>query len=169
MSASEVMSANPVPHAAPAPWAADVSAETYVERARALLPLLRQHAAAADAARSVPPEVVAAMKQAGLFRILQPSRLGGAELGMKAMHDVVRTLSAGSSAASWLLMVLSAHTWILGMFSEAAQDEIAADDPGHAGLRRPGRRPVPRSRWMAAGASPAAGPSPAPATTRSGT
>jgi 3-hydroxy-9,10-secoandrosta-1,3,5(10)-triene-9,17-dione monooxygenase len=95
----------------------------------AMLPLLRRHAPAADAARSVSAEVVAAMKQAGFFRILQPSRLGGAELGMKAMHDVVRTLATGSSAASWILMVLLAHTWILGMFPEDAQDEIAAEDP----------------------------------------
>jgi 3-hydroxy-9,10-secoandrosta-1,3,5(10)-triene-9,17-dione monooxygenase len=94
-----------------------------------MLPLLRQHAPASDAARSVAPEVVAAMKQAGFFRILQPSRLGGAELGMKAMHDVVRTLATGSSAASWILMVLLAHTWILGMFDPDVQDEIAADDP----------------------------------------
>jgi 3-hydroxy-9,10-secoandrosta-1,3,5(10)-triene-9,17-dione monooxygenase len=103
--------------------------DEYVRRARALLPLLREHAAAADAARTLPPEIMAAMKRAGLFRILQPSRLGGAEHGMKAMHDVVRTLAHGSSAASWILMVLLAHTWILGMFSEDAQDEIAADDP----------------------------------------
>lgn len=129
MSASEVMSANPVPHAAPAPWAADVSAETYVERARALLPLLRQHAAAGEHTRQVHPDVVVAMRQAGLFRILQPRRLGGAELPMRAMHQVVRSLATASPAASWILMVMLAHVWILGMFPEAVQDEIAADDP----------------------------------------
>ena len=105
------------------------SGDVYVRRAEALLPMLRQYAPDSERSRSVHPDVVAAMKQAGFFRILQPMRLGGAELPLREMHRVVRTLATGSSAASWILMVILAHTWILGMFPEEAQDEIAADDP----------------------------------------
>ena len=105
------------------------TAQDYVQRAEALLPLMRRFEAENERSRQVHPEIVAAMKQAGLFRILQPRRLGGAELDLRAMHAVVRTLATGSSSAAWILMVLLAHTWILGMFDEAVQDEIAADDP----------------------------------------
>ena len=109
---------------------ADVQApDVLVQRAEALLALLRHHAAAGEEEREVHPEVVAAMKQAGFFRILQPVRLGGAGLDLRAMHRVVRVLATGSASASWILMVLLAHSWILGMFPEAAQDEVAADDP----------------------------------------
>jgi 3-hydroxy-9,10-secoandrosta-1,3,5(10)-triene-9,17-dione monooxygenase len=101
----------------------------YEQRATEMLPLLRRHAPDSETNRSVDPSVIAAMKQAGFFRILQPKRLGGAELPMRDMHRVVRTLATGSSAASWVLMVTLAHTWMLGMFPEQAQDEIAADDP----------------------------------------
>ncbi len=106
-----------------------LSPDECVRRAEALLPLLHQHAAADEQTRIVHPDVVAAMREAGLFRILQPSRLGGAELDLRTMHRVVRTLATTSSSAAWILMVLLAHSWILGMFSEQAQDEIASDDP----------------------------------------
>ena len=104
-------------------------ADVYVQRAQALLPLLRQHAAHSELIRQVHPDVLQAMKHAGFFRILQSRRLGGAELPLHAMHQVVTTLARGSSAASWVLMVTLAHIWMLGMFPEDAQDEIAADDP----------------------------------------
>ena len=113
--------------AAPAPWRRQP--DEYIERAEALLPLLRRHAASDDASRCVHPDSIAAMKQAGLFRILQPRRLGGAELDLRTMHRVIRTLATASPSASWVLMVLLAHTWVLGMFDEEVQDEIAADDP----------------------------------------
>jgi alkylation response protein AidB-like acyl-CoA dehydrogenase len=106
-----------------------LSGNVYAQRAEALLPMLRQHAPDSERTRSVHPDVVAAMKQAGFFRILQPARLGGSELPMRDMHRVVRTLATGSSAASWILMVILAHIWILGMFPEEVQDEVAADDP----------------------------------------
>lgn len=105
------------------------SARGYADRARDLLPMLREYEPRNEAQRSVHPDVVAAMRAAGLFRILQPSRLGGAELDLRAMHAVVGTLSTASPSAGWILMVLLAHTWILGMFDERVQDEIAGDDP----------------------------------------
>jgi 3-hydroxy-9,10-secoandrosta-1,3,5(10)-triene-9,17-dione monooxygenase len=106
-----------------------LTGDLLVKRAEAMLPLLLQYAPGSELSRSVHPDVVAAMKQAGFFRTLQSARLGGAELTMRDMHRVVRTLATGSSAASWILMVILAHTWILGMFPEDVQDEIAADDP----------------------------------------
>ena len=98
------------------PW--KQPAADYVQRAEAMLPMLRQHVPESERLRQVHPDVVAAMKQAGFFRILQPGRLGGAELQMRGMHQVVRTLAKGSASASWILMVMLAHSWILGMFPE---------------------------------------------------
>ena len=152
---------------------------TMVSAAQGLLPLLEGHAAIVEERRSAHPEAVAAMKQAGLFRILQPRRLGGEELPLVAMHQVVATLAQACPATSWVLMVLLAHTWILGMFPEEAQDEIKADDPdtliagslaaaGRAakvdgGWRVSGRWPfasgVDHARWNLIGvAVPDAGP-----------
>jgi alkylation response protein AidB-like acyl-CoA dehydrogenase len=125
--------------------AQDASHEDYVARTQAILPLLRDLEADNEANRRTHPDAIAAMRQAGLFRILQPSRLGGAERDMRTMHEVVRLLATASSSASWVLMVVLAHTWMLGMFDERAQDEIAADDPDTiiAGSLAPTARAVP--------------------------
>ncbi len=149
------------PHRGDAPWqggmmirddldertryARDSSPEPFVARAEALLPLLRRFEAANECDRRVHPDVVDAMKEAGFFRILQSRRIGGAECDLRTMHRVVRTLATASSSASWILMVLLAHTWILGMFDEATQDEIAADDPDTiiAGSLAPTARAIP--------------------------
>jgi 3-hydroxy-9,10-secoandrosta-1,3,5(10)-triene-9,17-dione monooxygenase len=80
------------------------SSDEYIRRADALLPLLRQRATQDDADRCVHPDVIAAMKQVGLFRILQPRRLGGAELDLRTMHQVIRRLATASPSASWVLV-----------------------------------------------------------------
>jgi len=107
-----------------APDAATLNAR--VEQVR---DLLRLHAGATRTDRKVRPENIAAMREAGLFRLCQPGRIGGWELGLPEMHRAVGTLAESCPASAWVLMVLTAHTWMLGMFPETAQDEIAADDP----------------------------------------
>jgi alkylation response protein AidB-like acyl-CoA dehydrogenase len=133
------------------------SSGEYIERAEALLPLLRQHAARDDESRCVHPDVIAAMKQAGLLRILQPRRLGGAALDLRTVHRVVRTLATAAPSASWVLMVLVGHNWVLGMFDERVQDEIAADDPETAiagSLAPTGRAVRVDGGWRVSGRCP---------------
>jgi 3-hydroxy-9,10-secoandrosta-1,3,5(10)-triene-9,17-dione monooxygenase len=119
--------------------------DTTIARTKALLPLLRSLEPVNEANRTTHPDAVAAMREAGLFRILQPRRLGGDERDLRTMHEVVRLLATASSSASWVLMVVLAHTWMLGMFDERVQDEIAADDPDTivAGSLAPTARAVP--------------------------
>ena len=51
-----------------------------LERAHALVPKLRERAAVTEEMRRLPPETEKELHAAGLFRILQPKRVGGAEL-----------------------------------------------------------------------------------------
>jgi len=63
------------------------SLETLKDRARGLVPMLRDQAGATEANRSVIPETVAALHDAGLTRICQPARFGGYELSWDAPVD----------------------------------------------------------------------------------
>ena len=54
--------------------------EGYLDRVRALLPVLQERAALAEQLRRLPDETFADFQQAGLFRALQPRRYGGYEL-----------------------------------------------------------------------------------------
>ena len=101
----------------------------YVARARALRPLLAANAAETNARRQVHPDNIAAMKQAGFFEIARPARIGGRELDLRVLHRVTVELAQACPSTAWVLAVTSAHTWILGMFPEACQDDVAADDP----------------------------------------
>jgi alkylation response protein AidB-like acyl-CoA dehydrogenase len=103
--------------------------DALVERARALRPLLLANAAETIARRHVHPENIAALKKAGFYAIAQPARIGGHELDLRTVHRVTTELAQACPSTGWVLSVTSAHTWILGMFPEACQDEVAADDP----------------------------------------
>ena len=59
-----------------------------------------------------------------------PARYGGYELAPRALVDANRIVAHGSVAASWVQMVCGAHTFIVGRFPRACQDEVFAADPG---------------------------------------
>src|SRR5262245_41234080 len=54
--------------------------QDYIERARELKPMLAAAGDECERIRGVTPECVAAMKERGIFRMLLPRSLGGAEL-----------------------------------------------------------------------------------------
>ncbi len=105
------------------------SHDELVGRAREVAEVVAQHERESDDARSLHPASVAALRDAGLFKLIQPRRIGGYERGLSTLHAVARALGAGCTATSWVYTVTGAHTWVLGMFPEETQDEIALDDP----------------------------------------
>jgi len=72
---------------------------------------------------------LAALRNAGLLRLLVPARVGGDQLDLADMVDAVRSTAWADGAASWVLMVLTAHDWMMGSMSEEAQDEVYAEGP----------------------------------------
>lgn len=79
--------------------------------------------------RMLHPDAIALIADAGLFKLIQPARIGGLEADIPTLQAVGRALSMGCAATGWVYLVTGAHTWILGSFPEAAQDELRADDP----------------------------------------
>lgn len=93
-------------------------------RAAALRPALAQRALATEAARRVSATTLAELHEAGLFRLLQPARVGGAELDIAALVEVSAELARGCASSAWVLANLASHHWMLGMWPQAAQDEV---------------------------------------------
>lgn len=100
-----------------------------IAAARALAPVLRERAAETDNLRRLPDQNVADMKAAGLFRVLQPERCGGWQMDFHAHLDVVEEIGAGCGSSGWCLGVLQIHSWVAGLLTERAQNDIYADDP----------------------------------------
>jgi 3-hydroxy-9,10-secoandrosta-1,3,5(10)-triene-9,17-dione monooxygenase len=95
-----------------------------VERAEALLPRLRDRAAETEELRRLPPETERDLHEAGLFRIVQPKRVGGAELDYVALVDCAAILGRADASVAWNLANLASHHWMLGMFDKLAQDLV---------------------------------------------
>jgi 3-hydroxy-9,10-secoandrosta-1,3,5(10)-triene-9,17-dione monooxygenase len=113
-----------------APAAPPPSLETLKDRARSLVPMLRDQAGATEANRSVIPETVAALHDAGLTRICQPARFGGYELSWDAPVDLGRILAAACPSTAWLVSIVGPHSAYIGRFPLEAQEEVWADGKG---------------------------------------
>ena len=99
-----------------------------LQRAHALVPKLRERAAITEELRRLPPETEKDLHEAGLFRILQPKRVGGSELDYVALVDFADVIGLADASVAWNLANLASHHWMLGMFDERAQDLIWKDN-----------------------------------------
>ena len=81
-----------------------------VQRARALLPRLRERAAATEALGHLPAETVADFREGGFFRVLQPRRFGGLELDYGRLQlELCSTLGQACGSSAWVQMVVACH------------------------------------------------------------
>jgi 3-hydroxy-9,10-secoandrosta-1,3,5(10)-triene-9,17-dione monooxygenase len=97
--------------------------------AEALVPVLRERAPRAEELRRLPDETIADLHRTGLFRILQPGRVGGSELPFRSIVELVAVIGRGCGSTAWVLANLAAHHWLLGMWAPEAQDEIWGQSP----------------------------------------
>ena len=101
-----------------------------LSRAEALIPQLRNRATRTEELRRLPPETERDLHDAGLFRIVQPKRVGGSEFDYVALVDCAEQLGRGDASVAWNLANLASHHWMLGMFNRGAQDMVWGGDAG---------------------------------------
>lgn len=102
----------------------DALAQQLVERARAMIPVLKERAAQATAERCIPAQTIQEMQAAGLFRVLQPKRYGGYELDPHVFYDVQMTLAEGCMSTAWVYGVVAVHPFQLALFDDRAQRDV---------------------------------------------
>ncbi len=108
---------------------AGVSRAEMVERARKLVPVLAERAEACERLRRMPEETERDLHAAGLFRIVQPARVGGAELDVGIFVDVCAEIARVCPSTAWNVGNLGSHHWMLGYFDPRAQDELWSRSP----------------------------------------
>jgi 3-hydroxy-9,10-secoandrosta-1,3,5(10)-triene-9,17-dione monooxygenase len=97
-------------------------------RARALVPQLRERASRTEELRRLPPETERDLHDSGLFRIVQPKRVGGSEFDYVSLVDFADTIALADASVAWNLANLSSHHWMLAMFDSTAQDAVWKQD-----------------------------------------
>ncbi|HEY3920243.1 MAG TPA: acyl-CoA dehydrogenase family protein [Stellaceae bacterium] len=103
--------------------------------------MIAESAAEGERERRVPPPIVAALKEAGIFRTLQPKRWGGFELPPTALYDAEMTIGEADMSTAWVVGVLGIIPWAIALFDDRAGKEVWGEDPSSlvcCALRRAG-------------------------------
>ena len=109
------------------PSTTDADSSAYaamIAKAKALVPHLRDRASKTEDLRRLPTETERDLHEAGLFRILQPKRVGGSEFDYVALVDCADAIGQADASAAWNFANLSSHHWMLAMFDKRAQDLV---------------------------------------------
>ena len=95
-----------------------------IARAKALISQWRARASKTEDLRRLPAETERDLHESGLFRILQPKRVGGSEFDYVALVDCADAIGQADASAAWNFANLSSHHWMLAMFDKRAQDLV---------------------------------------------
>jgi resorcinol 4-hydroxylase (FADH2) len=106
------------------PIAEKVAVDELLQRARALVPTLRSRARVVEETRRVPAESIRMLREAQLFRLMQPARFGGFEYGFTELIDVVFEIGRGCGSTAWCYGLGAVHQWLLATFPLQAQEDV---------------------------------------------
>jgi len=108
-------------------------------RARELRPLLASHAAQTEESGRIHPDVIEAVRAAGLFRLTVPRRFGGYQLPFRTVTEVCSILAEGCGSTGWVTGFANTGKWMSSLWPAQAQEEIFGVGPDaiHAGTSKP--------------------------------
>lgn len=101
-----------------------VTHDELVARAAALKPALRGRQRETERNRRVPDESIAELREAELYKILQPKRYGGFERDLWTFVACAAEIGAGCGSTAWVYATAAQHQWQIGMYDERAQAEV---------------------------------------------
>jgi 3-hydroxy-9,10-secoandrosta-1,3,5(10)-triene-9,17-dione monooxygenase len=107
----------------------NVGYDEALERARKLIPFLREQAPKCETLRRLTPEVLEAVHESGLFRYLQPRVWGGMELAFVSHYDIPEMLARGDISIAWVVVNLAGHHRSMTWWPRRAQEEVWGENP----------------------------------------
>jgi indole-3-acetate monooxygenase len=114
---------------------------TMIDARQAMMDLadeLRAGAADVDDRRAISPAVSRLLKDAGVFNMLAPRSIGGAEADPLTFFDTVEQASYADGSVGWIVMIGGCYATFGGMLPPAAAKQIYGDgDTVTAGAFRP--------------------------------
>lgn len=117
-----------------------------IARARGLAPMIAAAAPQFEAGRELTPDVVSALHDAGLFRMLVPRSLGGHEVSPLVFVQAVEELAKADASVAWCVAQTSVASTTCASLDRDTAAEIFGADPRAVlatGAPNPGGRAVP--------------------------
>ena len=102
--------------------------EEILNRIRKIAPDIEARALAAEKGKRVPAETMAALRDADVFRLMQPTRFGGYEYGPAELAQVGFELGRACGSTGWCGTLAVCFGWMTTLFPLEAQEEVW-DDP----------------------------------------
>jgi alkylation response protein AidB-like acyl-CoA dehydrogenase len=97
------------------------------EAVRQLAPEFSARAAEGEALRTMPADLVARAKHAGLFRLGLPRSLGGLELDPATQVEVIEEISRADGSAGWTVLIGNSTTFFAWLDPGAAREMIGGN------------------------------------------
>jgi len=102
----------------------DEAGSEHLERARRLAPEIAAFAERIEAERLLPAELLALLHEAGLYRLLLPRSLGGAELDPRRFVEIIETIAKADASTAWCLCQAAGCSMVAAFLKPAVAAEI---------------------------------------------
>jgi alkylation response protein AidB-like acyl-CoA dehydrogenase len=113
------------------PFQRQASHDDLVERARLLVPHLRQRMKEMDQLGYLPEATVQELQDAALFQLTTPRIYGGLQVDMRTYMDVVAEIGRGDTSTAWILALINGANWMAAtVFPEETQQEVFGTQGG---------------------------------------
>jgi indole-3-acetate monooxygenase len=104
-------------------------AETLLTAVRDLAPRISACSVEIESARRMPPDLLAELIAAGVFRMLTPRSHGGMEIDFLTSMEIIETIAAADGATGWTVMIGSETPQLLALLPRHRFDQLYADGP----------------------------------------
>ncbi len=104
------------------------TADSFVRSAEELAPRIKEVRHDIERDRKLPPALVAAMGDAGLYSLWLARGFGGPELTITEYARVIEALSRADGSVGWCAMISAAYSRFSGYFAEDVAREIFSGD-----------------------------------------
>jgi alkylation response protein AidB-like acyl-CoA dehydrogenase len=106
-----------------------VKTSAWVERVRALAPIVEQWRDAGEHERHVPRPLFETLRDAGLFRMSAPTVVGGAEVDEETLLPAIEELARQDGSVGWNVMIASFSAIVASYLPAAALREVYREGP----------------------------------------
>ncbi len=134
-----------------------IDRDTLLARAREVRPILQSNAAETDSLRRLPEDVVRALRDNGLCRLMVPRRFGGYQTSVRTYIEVMAELGRGCGSTAWVASLINVCAWLAALFPDRAQQDVWGPnrDAWIAGSLAPSGTAVPvEGGWRVSGRWP---------------
>jgi 3-hydroxy-9,10-secoandrosta-1,3,5(10)-triene-9,17-dione monooxygenase len=107
----------------------DAHAHELIANAAAIKSILASNAAEAEVQRRLPPASLAALVDAGMFKLTVPRRFGGHEVPFATLHEATATVAGGCGSSGWVVSLINICNWLASLYCDQAQQEVFGADP----------------------------------------